>query len=88
MFDLDGADPEPEASPPNPKELDAFRSEAARFQQRRKTQGDKKEGGRVVILLIAAVLLFGFILAVLWAACSPTAFVRPCPRSARPIARA
>ena len=66
MLDLDGSDPEPEAGQLSSKDLDEFRSEAVRFQKRRATEGTK-QNSHILLLLIAAVLLFGFIGAAVWA---------------------
>lgn len=80
MFDLDGADPQPETSSLKAKDLDEFRSEAARFQHKRRARGGKKQGGQLFLLVIAVILLFGFILAVAWAAVQSYSSMRPRPQ--------
>ncbi|MBW2522924.1 MAG: hypothetical protein JRI23_02050 [Deltaproteobacteria bacterium] len=67
MLDFDGGDPQPETAKLNSKQLEEFRGEAARFQRKRAAHAGTKERGPIAILLIAAVLLGGFILAALWA---------------------
>lgn len=67
MLDFGAGDPEPEATRLDSKQLEEFRSEAVRFQQKRRATVGTKHNGHVLLLLIAAFLLAGFILAALWA---------------------
>jgi len=62
MLEPDG-DPQPEQSVPDPAELSDFAAEAASFQKKSKAKARAKPKHNVMLWVIAAVLLAGFLIA-------------------------